>query len=210
MKLKDLMHHTALFTTLILASIFTIYAGISGDTVQAAQTYNETAADLSDEAISNQIIISATNYLQLTACEDIDEAPEVSEAIEPVERMVIDISDDDIYLIACQVYVEAGAEPYDGMVGVANVIINRVLSSQFPNTVSGVIYQSGQFPPAHNGVLDRVLSNGPGDTCMQATLDALYGKSTVGDYLYFNMASGVSKSKCSRYMQIGDTVFYMP
>jgi spore germination cell wall hydrolase CwlJ-like protein len=211
MKLKDVTHHTALFMTLILAGILTIFAGITGDNVQAAQTDNTAAAGISDDGtISNQIIISATSYLQLTSCEDIDEAPEVSEAIEPVERMVLDLSDDDIYLIACQVYVEAGAEPYDGMVGVANVIINRVLSDQFPNTVSGVIYQSGQFPPAHNGVLDRVLAKGPGDTCMQATLDALHGVSTVGDYLYFNMARGVNKSRCSRYMQIGDTVFYMP
>lgn len=212
MKLKNVIHHTALFMTLILAGILTIFAGITSDTSQtAARASNLIIAEQSDEtAITNQIIVSATNYLHLTSCEDINKAPEIVKAAEPVERMMIDISEDDIYLMACQVYVEAGAEPYDGMVGVANVIINRVLSDEFPDTVSDVIYQSGQFPPAHNGVLDRVLANGPGDECMQATLDALYGASTVGDYLYFNMACGVNKSKCSRYMQIGDTVFYMP
>lgn len=212
MKLKNVIHHTALFMTLILAGILTIFASVTADDSQtAAQAGKLVVADEADEAaISNQIIISANNYLQLTSCEDIEEVPEIVEAVEPVQRMVIDISEDDIYLMACQVYVEAGAEPYDGMIGVANVIINRVLSDQFPDTVPEVIYQSGQFPPAHNGVLDRVLANGPGDECMQATLDALYGESTVGDYLYFNMARGVNKSKCSRYMQIGDTVFYMP
>ncbi len=212
MKLKNVIHHTALFMTLILAGILTIFAGIAAnDSQAAAQARRLVVADSTDEAaISNQIIVSANNYLQLTSCDDIDEVPEIAEAVSPVERMVIDISEDDIYLMACQVYVEAGAEPYDGMVGVANVIINRVLSDQFPDTIPDVIYQSGQFPPAHNGVLDRVLADGPGDECMQATLDALYGASTVGDYLYFNMSCGVNTSKCSRYMQIGDTIFYMP
>ena len=155
--------------------------------------------------------VSLFSWLKtLTSCDNIDEAPEVTEAIEPVERMVIDISEDDIYMMACQVFVEVGAEPYDGMVGVANVIINRVKSDKFPDTVPEVIYQSGQFPPAHNGVLDRAMANGPGEECMQATLDALYGASTVGDYLYFNMASGVNTSKVSDYMRIGDTIFYTP
>lgn len=212
MKFKNVIHHTALFMTLILAGILTIFASATAENREKeSHSGNIVIADSSeDAAISNQIIKNATNYLHLTSCENIDEAPEVAEAIEPVERMVIDISEDDIYLMACQVYVEAGAEPYDGMVGVANVIINRVLSDEFPNTVPGVIYQSGQFPPAHNGVLDRVLAKGPGDVCMQATLDALYGASTVGDYLYFNMSCGVNTSRCSRYMQIGDTIFYMP
>ncbi|MGN0204977.1 MAG: cell wall hydrolase [Coprococcus sp.] len=212
MKLKNVIHHTALFMTLILAGILTIFASataenkgneIDSESVAAADSYD-------DAAISNQIIMNATNYLHLTSCENIEEAPEVAEVVEPVERMVIDISEDDIYLIACQVYVEAGAEPYEGKVGVANVIINRVLSDLFPDTVSGVIYQSGQFPPAYNGFLDRVMANGPSEECMEATLDALYGTNTVGDYLYFNMACGVNTYYCSRYMQIGDTIFYMP
>lgn len=211
MQLKNILHHTALFMTLVLAGILTIFAGVIGDQSQhTAQTDNLVVASEDDENISKQIIVSATNYLQLTSCEDIDEAPEVVEAIEPVPRMVIDISDDDIYLMACQVYVEAGAEPYDGKLGVANVIINRVKSDKFPDTVPEVIYQSGQFPPAHNGVLDRVLAKGPGDECMQAVKDALYGENTIGDYLYFNMESGVNTSQCSRYMQIGGQIFYMP
>lgn len=212
MKLKKVVHHTALFMTLILAGILTIFANVSAaDTGEKSPSGSAVvASDDSDAAISNQIIMNATNYLHLTSCQNIEEAPEVTEAIEPVERMVIDISEEDIYMMACQVFVEAGAEPYDGMVGVANVIINRVKSDKFPNTVPGVIYQKGQFPPAHNGVLDRAMRNGPGDECMQATLDALYGASTVGDYLYFNMSCGVNTSRVSRYMRIGDTTFYMP
>lgn len=212
MKIKNVIHHTALLMTLILAGILTIFASATAENREVeSQSESFVIADNSGEAaISNQIIKNATNYLHLTSCENIEEAPEVAEAIEPAPRMVIDVSEWDIYLIACQVFVEAGAEPYEGKVGVANVIINRVQSDSFPDTVTGVIYQSGQFPPAYNGFLDKVMANGPSDECMQATLDALYGASTVGDYLYFNMACGVNTAACSRYMQIGDTIFYMP
>ena len=212
MKFKNVIHHTALFMTLILAGILTIFASASAEENKNTVTAESVLAaeDSQDAAISNQIIMNANNYLHLTSCDNIDEAPEMAEVVEPAQRMVVDISDDDIYMIACQVFVEAGAEPYESQVGVANVIINRVKSDLFPDTVTGVIYQSGQFPPAYNGFLDRVMANGPGDECMQATLDALYGTNTVGDYLYFNMACGVNTSACSRYMQIGDTIFYMP
>ena len=212
MKLRNVIHHTALLVTFVLVVVLTVFfsaaAASAGD---AARDSSIVVADSGqDAAISNQIIKNATNYLHLTSCDQIDQAPEIAAAVEPVQRMVIDISEDDIYLMACQVYVEAGAEPYDGMVGVANVIINRVLSDEFPDTVREVIYQPGQFPPAYSGFLDRVLANGPDEICVEATMDALYGASTVGDYLYFNMASGVNTSKVSRYMQIGDTIFYMP
>ena len=212
MKLKKLIHHPALFMTLILTMILTVVTSVAADeaSVKKAASGEVSSAQLAEDGISGQIIMNATHYLQLTSCEGMDEQPVIQEASAPVPRTVIPVSDDDIYLMACQVYVEAGAEPYDGMVGVADVIINRVKSSEFPDTVEGVIYQSGQFPPAHNGVLSHVLAQGPGDTCMQATLDALYGASTVGDYLYFNMSAGVNTSAVSRYMQIGDTVFYMP
>ena len=59
--------------------------------------------------------------------------------------------------MAAIIYCEAGAEPYQGKVAVGAVIMNRVRSSRFPNTISGVIYQKGQFGPAITGKLGRVL-----------------------------------------------------
>ena len=113
---------------------------------------------------------------------------------------------DETYLLACMIYVESGAESYAGQLAVGNVIMNRVRSSLFPNTISEVIYQSGQFPGAHNGVLDGVLASGPSDSCMQAAQEALAGINNIGDYLYFN--GWVDPSTVSSYLTIENQTFY--
>ena len=59
----------------------------------------------------------------------------------------VSFTEDDRYLLANLIYCEAGGEPYDGQVAVGAVVINRVLSSVYPSTLSGVIYQNRQFEP---------------------------------------------------------------
>ncbi len=203
------LSRAALCVMLILAGIVLVYKGVSAGEVKAADTTSLSASQ-EGEAITSQIIVNATNYLQMTSCEGIDKAPEIAKPVEPVERMIIDLSEDDIYMLASQVFVEAGAEPYDAQVGVANVIINRIKSDKFPNTLTEVLYEDGQFPPAYNGLLSSAMANGSGEEVMDAVNAALYGESVAGDYLYFNMAAGIDLAICKSYMQIGDTVFYTP
>ena len=97
---------------------------------------------------------------------------------------------DDVVLLAAILQCEAGGSGYDGMLAVATVIMNRVASSRFPNTIRGVIYQSGQFSPTWNGSLERVLSRGPSSTAYSVAKDALAGKrhSKVKNCYYFNAA----------------------
>ena len=74
---------------------------------------------------------------------------------------------------------------------VGAVVMNRVRSGSFPNTITEVIYQSGQFTPAMTGWLDSVLaSDGYTDSAMQAAADALAGSNPVGDCLYFSTGGG--------------------
>lgn len=95
-------------------------------------------------------------------------------------------SADDQTLLAAIIYCEAGNQPHDGKVGVGAVILNRVRSGSFPNSIREVIYQAGQFGPAITGKLDRVLASGniPAE-CYQAAADALAGYNPIGDALYF-------------------------
>lgn len=183
-----------------------IKASDTGSTAQNEQYTEETE----EEDITSRIIVSVNNYLQLTSHEGIQNAPVLNSPLTPVKRMIIDMNEDDIYMLACQTFVEAGAEPYDAQVGVASVIINRILSDQFPDNVTDVLYESGQFPPAYNGLLDAAMENGSGYEVMDAVNDALYGAKPVGDYLYFNMAAGVNLDDCKSFMKIGDTVFFSP
>ena len=90
------------------------------------------------------------------------------------------VSSDHRLLAKC-VYAEARGEPYKGQVAVAAVVLNRVSSSSFPNTVSGVIYQSGAFSCVSNGS----INNTPDSDCIRAALDALNGWDPTGGCLYY-------------------------
>ena len=134
------------------------------------------------------------------------QAPETQAQTKAPETQAPSASSDDAYLLACLVYCEAGNQSYDGQLAVANVVLNRVKSPLFPNTISEVIYQSGQFSPASSGSLARTLSNGPTDSCIQAANDALAGNNNIGNYLFFNNFG--APSNASSYYWLGDHVFY--
>jgi len=88
----------------------------------------------------------------------------------------------DYRLLAKLVQVEVGYETYEAHLAVANVVLNRVADSRFPDTIRDVIYSGKQFPPAHNGLLD---ASKPNASVLRATKDALNGKNNVQDAVYF-------------------------
>lgn len=99
-------------------------------------------------------------------------------------------SDSTLKLLASIIFCEAGNQPYEGQVAVGAVVMNRVRSDAFPDTVREVIYQKGQFTPAGSGWLDRVVaSEGYTDSALQAAKDALAGANPIGDCLYFDQGS---------------------
>lgn len=84
-------------------------------------------------------------------------------------------------LLSRLVYAEARGESYKGQVAVAAVVLNRVASASFPNTISGVIFQSGAFSCVSNGS----INNTPDSTAIRAALDALNGWDPTGGCLYY-------------------------
>lgn len=100
------------------------------------------------------------------------------------------VSNSDLNLLARAVYGEARGEPYTGQVAVAAVILNRVRSSKFPNSVSGVIYQAGAFTAVSDGQINLT----PNTTAYNAARDALNGwDPTNGCLYYYNPATATSK-----------------
>ena len=93
-------------------------------------------------------------------------------------------------LLARLVYAEARGESYKGQVAVAAVVLNRVSSASFPNTVSGVVYQSGAFSCVSNGSINCT----PDDSCIRAALDALNGWDPTGGCLYYYNAKTAADS----------------
>ncbi len=89
-------------------------------------------------------------------------------------------------LMANIIYCEAGGEPYAGQVAVGSVVINRVLSSIYPNTVVGVVYQNKQFSPVASGRLALALANDSATaSCYKAADEAMSGVTNVGQCVYF-------------------------
>ncbi len=103
----------------------------------------------------------------------------------------------DIQLMARAINGEARGEPYEGQVAVGAVILNRVKSSQFPNTISGVIYQSGAFTAVADGQINAPISEG--STVYKAAQDAMNGWDPTGGCIYyFNPATATNKWIWSR------------
>ncbi len=99
------------------------------------------------------------------------------------------VGGDDLRLLAALIHCEAGSETYNGKLAVGAVVMNRVRSGAYPNTISGVIFASGQFTPALNGKVARVYTNGniaPG--CYEAAQAAINGETNVGGATHFRRA----------------------
>lgn len=113
------------------------------------------------------------------------------------------VSADDETLLAALIQCEAGGEGSQCMTAVAAVVLNRVRSGSFPNTIRGVIYQSGQFGPASSGRLASRLANGVSSSARAAARAALNGSDPTGGAKYFKLASSGHPG-----VVIGAVVFY--
>ena len=112
----------------------------------------------------------------------------------------------EVELLARLIHGEARGEPYVGMVAVGAVVLNRVRSSKFPNTIAGVIYQSGAF----DAVADGQINLTPNEQSRRAARDALNGWDPTGGCLYYyNPATATSKWIWTREVRlnIGDHSF---
>ena len=117
----------------------------------------------------------------------------------------VSFAEGDRYLLANLIYCEAGGEPYAGQVAVGSVVINRVLSSVYPDTVTGVIYQNKQFSPVASGRLALALAEGRATgSCYQAADEVMKGTTNVGNCVYFRTPVDGATPK----YRIGGHIFY--
>lgn len=130
-----------------------------------------------------------------------EQAEAQRKAEEEAAAAAAQVQAEDRELLASIIFCEAGNQSYEGQVAVGAVIMNRVRSAAYPNSISEVVYQSGQFGPAMSGWLDSVrYSGGYTESAMQAAIDALAGSNPIGDCLYFDQG-GVG-------YQLGDHYFH--
>lgn len=144
---------------------------------------------------------------QIDSGETLDEIEAREEAEREAKRHVnygqYTTDADTTKLLAALVQCEAGSESYEGQVAVAAVVMNRVRSGAYPDSIHGVIYASGQFTPALNGKVNAVYESGKiSDSCMKAAQEAIDGTSNVGSATHFRRNNGRDG------IVIGNHVFY--
>ncbi|MCR5671637.1 MAG: cell wall hydrolase [Butyrivibrio sp.] len=106
-------------------------------------------------------------------------------------RGAVSADADEVKLLAALIQCEAGNQPYEGKLAVGAVVLNRVKSGAYQNSIYSVIYAAGQFTPALNGNVARVYNSGRiSDSCLQAAQAAINGDTTVGSALHFRRANG--------------------
>ena len=168
---------------------------------QEGDWYQVSCGEDSAYMFAEYIQIEETTALSVAEYET--QQKEKEQAVQQVSQTgaSMSASDSELALLAAIIQCEAGGESHTGKVAVGAVIMNRVRSSQFPNSITEVVYQSGQFSPVASGILSSVLSQGARSDCYQAAQEALAGSNPIGSALYFNSGSG-------RGQQIGNQHFY--
>lgn len=111
-------------------------------------------------------------------------------------------SSDEVTLLAALIQAESGNQPYEGQLAVGAVVMNRVRSGGYPNSIQGVISQPGQFGPAATGKVASIMANGPKASCMQAAQAAINGETVIGSLTHFKRAGSTEG------IVIGAHVFY--
>lgn len=124
------------------------------------------------------------------------------------------VSDDELWLLACIIDWEAGNESYEGKLAVANVVLNRVRSGKWGSSITSVIYAPRQFSGVTDGngntsaAFAARMEKGPRQSCIEAAMEALSGVNNVGGYTSFRALYVANYSAYSSYIIIGNHCFF--
>lgn len=208
------------FTVILLLAILTFFLFVDGEVVQALSKYGSRGSEVTQiqtklkrwgyyqgnvDGIYGSQTLAAVKYFQRKNGLSVDgiAGPATLKAMGIYSSSSGSSSSssnsNNLNLLSRLIYGEARGEPYTGQVAVGAVVMNRVRSSSFPNTISGVIYQSGAFDVVADGQINLT----PNDTARKAAQDALNGwDPSYGAIYYFNPSTATNKWIWSRPMTI--------
>lgn len=208
------------FTVILLLAILAFFLFVDGEVVQALSKYGSRGSEVTQiqtklkrwgyyqgnvDGIYGSQTLAAVKYFQRKNGLSVDgiAGPATLKAMGIYSSSSGSSSSssnsNNLNLLSRLIYGEARGEPYTGQVAVGAVVMNRVRSSSFPNTISGVIYQSGAFDVVADGQINLT----PNDTARKAAQDALNGwDPSYGAIYYFNPSTATNKWIWSRPMTI--------
>ena len=160
--------------------------------------YNDEIGYINTDYVNVKFHIDEGETMEVIRVREREEAERKRKA----NRGAVAADADELRLLGALIYCEAGNQPDEGMVAVGAVVMNRVKSGAYPNTIHSVIYASGQFTPAMTGKVAKAYEGNVPELCLQAAQAAINGETTVGDATHFRRAG-----KREGYV-LGDHVFW--
>lgn len=149
----------------------------------------DSTAYVSAEYVNVELNLGTALNSEEVAAKEAQEAEAERAAEDSAKKPAASANSDEVTLLGALIQCEAGGGSYDGMVAVGAVVMNRVRSGSYPGSISGVIYQGGQFTPALNGSVASVMASGVRSSCLQAARDAIGGTDNTNGALSFRSAS---------------------
>lgn len=194
---KEASEEAGVYTLLELGESMTVVEELDGWV--AVQVDDETVGYVSADYVDVAFIVDTGKTNEQIEKEKAEEEKKKLSA----NRGAVDVEVSDVTLLAALIQCEAGNESYEGKLAVGAVVMNRVRSGSYPNTVSGVINAPSQFPPATNGKVAGVVAKGPSASCVEAAQAAIDGSTNVGGATHFKASSSGATG-----VVIGNHVFW--
>ena len=163
--------------------------------------YNDTTCYVQSEFVDTDFRIDTGETMEVIIAREEAEKERQRQIL--LAKGILPKDSDETRLLAALIQCEAGNQSYEGKVAVGAVVMNRLHSGAYANTMYGVIYASGQFTPARNGALARRFNSSIMDSCIQAAQAAMAGESPVGGALHFRRVGGHDGGQI-----LGDHVFW--
>ena len=133
-------------------------------------------------------------------------------SIKETFRTPMTMTDEELYLFATVIYTEAGDQGYEGMLAVANVILNRMEDGYWGTTLEEVLFAPGQFSGAAQELIDRAQRRGIPEKCYDAGREALAGRNNIGDFMFFRTIDSAYRTKdystYTKFYILNGHVFY--
>ncbi|MEH7095591.1 cell wall hydrolase [Neobacillus vireti] len=190
--MKKLMTVISVMLSLLFTSPAFAYTVNSGDTMSAiARSHNLSLQELArlNPQIQNLDLI----YIGQTIHTELQEVNAIGQAVHTASKpeIIAGYSENELDLLARLVRAEAESEPYQGKVAVACVVLNRVASPAFPNSIKEVIYQKGQFQPVRNGAINEP-ADGDSIKAVQEALDEKRN-TAAGSLFFYNPSTATNR-----------------
>lgn len=173
----------------------------------ASQTIEEFNAQIEELRAREREIANANAAALAAQMAAIEQQIENNEIVEENNSAPVNAGEEELILLAATIQAEADGEGYDGRLGVASVIMNRVNSSLFPNSISGVVYQNKQFSCV-NFTLPLILARGPNEGCMAVAREALNGNRNTSALFFMTPEAAERLGQSGTPLGNGGHVFF--